>query len=140
MPFNFKEYREWCRTWDDDILQEEYQKYVRATARGSTGTAVGYGLAFFTFGLSLIGAAASGATLANAAAKVDIIRTEMARRKRKHKLETRPLDVFRGIALGSLSLVSTPIEHVVGPALTHATSSGATYYHGTPYVPRVEER
>lgn len=138
MPFNYIEYEKWCRTWDDDILQEEYQKYVKATARGSAGTAVGYGLAFFTFGFSLIGAAVSGATLANAAAKVDIIRTEMARRKRKHKLETRPQDVFGGLALGSLSLVSTPIEHAVVPALTHATSSGATYYHGTPYVPKEE--
>jgi hypothetical protein len=130
MPFDFEEYARCCKETDDDVLQEEYERYVRQTARGSAGTAVGYGLAFFTFGVSLIGAAASAATLANAATKVNIIRTEMERRGKKHKLNTRVRDVYGGIALGSLGLVTTPVGH----AMLHA-SSGATFYHGHANIP-----
>jgi hypothetical protein len=137
MPFNFDEYTAWCREWPNDVLQEEYQKYVKQTSQGSAGTAIAYGFAFFTGGLSLIGLALSGPTLANAAAKVDIIRDEMARRKKK--LSTRPEDVFKGIALGSTGLITTPALHVLGPVISHASSS--VNYHGPyphSYTSRVE--
>jgi hypothetical protein len=144
MPFNPSEFRQWCRGWDDDELQRQYQRYVKQTTQGSTGCAVGVGLAFFTFGLSLVGSAISAAELTNAAMKVDILRAEMARRRKAgtttRKLEVRVRDLGKGLAFGSVGLITSPAGHIAGSAISHAASSGANFYNGQPHIPRVVAR
>ena len=112
MPYNFNEYAAWCEEMEPYKLQEEYQKYVRLTTGGSTACVVGIGLVFFTFGVSaIIGSAVGMATVPNAAAKVQIIKDEMARRKKKNQLIVRKRDIFEGLALGSLGLITDPVGH-----------------------------
>lgn len=128
MPFDFEKFEAECRKASDGQLQQLYQKYVRQTTSGSTGTAVGIGLSFFTLGLSLIGSAACSATVANAAAKVDIIKTEMARRNKKNQLSTRARDIFGGIALGTTPLLTFGLVD----ATVTAAASGANFTHVHP--------
>jgi hypothetical protein len=131
MPFDFNSYTDWCEVQTDNDLQEEYQKYVKLTAQGSTGIAVSVGLGLITFGLATIfGVAAAEATVLNASVKIRIIRDEMERRKKKHQLHVRPQDVFGGIGMAA---AMGPVSHFVGPALLHGTSSG--YVPSSHYTP-----
>lgn len=128
--YDFTDFRKRCLRLDDEDLQVLYQRYVRQVAQGTTGQVVGVGLAVFTCGLSLLGTAYSAAEMTNAAIKVDIIREEMQRRKKKHLLNTRARDVFGGVGLGSVGLVTAPASHLAMQAVSAAAASGGTFYSG----------
>ena len=135
MPFNYDEYTQWCRQWSDDILQEEYQKYVKMAAKGSSKGAVGIAAAFFTGGISLLFSAPYAVSAVNAGCKVQIIKDEMESRNKKNELVTRKRDVFGGLAWGATGLITTPASMFAHHALEQAASSGASFYHGSTWVP-----
>ena len=110
---------------------------MKIISQGSTAIVATCALALATGGLFLIGIAVSGAAVANASGKVQVIKEEMARRKKKDKLKTRPEDVFEGIAWGSTSIITAPIENMVGAAMLQP-SSGVTSYHGLTYNPSLD--
>lgn len=140
MPFDFYDFIDWCADEDttDAALQEAYQRYVRHTATGSTGTAVTVGLAFLTGGLSLFATPYQAARMANASTKIQIIKDEIAKRNRRDKarreLEVRPQDVFGGIGLGTVPMFTSGVEHVVLNGICNAPN----LYHGTPYHGAIE--
>jgi hypothetical protein len=69
MLSDFDDYRDECAEYDDWRLQKELEKYTRMMASSSAGTGLAIALAPFTFGISLLCGASSGAAYANAVKK-----------------------------------------------------------------------
>lgn len=133
MPFNYSEYCAYCKRISDEGLQQDYQKYIRILGSSSASTGISTALAFFTFGLSLVGTVAGGAAATNAIKKTDIIEAECARRGISPNFRKR--DFFKGYGVGCTVGAVTHgagghlVDSVVNHAASHAFQHTAQHAH-----------
>ena len=120
MPFDFEEYRAQCVGYTDSTLQKESEKYCRMLAFSTSSTGFSLGLAPFTCGLSLIGAAGGCASIYNSSEKLEIIETEM--KSRGNDTHYRKRDVFGGYLFG---IGCGAVSHGVAGGLLHTTAHHA---------------
>jgi len=127
MPFDYEDYALSCTYFSEDELRLEYQRYSKLLGSSSASTGLGLGLAFFTFGISLIGTAAGAVSGRNAMKKMKIIETECQRRG--IDLTFRKRDFFKGYGVGAtVGVVSHGAGgHLMGSALHHVTSNAISH-------------